>query len=69
MSLKSIGVGISISHQGKSLARGFHRVDPKEALKDAVEAFSTTKEFKTLTETGLYGDLDVRLSFLVHTSL
>ncbi len=76
MSLNSAGVSISLVDVGNvdetgliKLGYGFDKVDPAIALRAAIEEFIASPQFKELTTTSCYASKDVRIDFLVHTTM
>lgn len=74
MSLKSAGTSIAITNNiNVKLGYGYvghnQETAAAEALRLAVEDFISSEQFKEFTTTSMWKDLNINLSFLVHTSL
>ena len=75
MSLDSAGVSIEIADVSdvvrtgrKKLGRGFSREgDAADALRQAIEDFIISAQFKQFTESSRHNSIDVRMEFLLHT--
>lgn len=77
MSLDSSGVSIKILvNLDKNNKREFNvgygfseKNNSADAMRQAMEEFIASSEFKQLTETSLCNELNVRMEFLVHTTM
>lgn len=72
MSLVATGVQFKLSFNGEELGYGFSsslgQSGASEALEKAVKEFTQTEQFKKATYE-LSGQLDIKLEYLVHTSM
>ena len=80
MSLQSGGVSISLmlktvqsntrTSDVKTVGYGMSdRNDPAAALRQAVENFIESKDFKDFINGGLYNSADIQISLLTHTAM